>query len=150
MAEDKQELLQHFDGLRRELLAAIEGLTDEQLCETTIDGWSVKDHLLHLALWDDVRAAEVERISAGQASAWPMDGPQDDLYNDLGYKLRAGLSLAQARWEFDNSRRKLIAALEASTERGRDAGLYGAAGLKTDHESEHAGWIRRWRGERGY
>jgi hypothetical protein len=110
----------------------------------------VKDHLLHLSLWDDVRAAEVERISAGQASAWPMDGPQDDVYNDLGYKLRAGLSLAQARWEFDNSRRKLLAAIENSTERGRDAGRYGAAGLKTDHEAEHAGWIRRWRGERGY
>ena len=69
MAEDRGELLQHFQTMRNDFLATIDGLTDDQLCEPTIDGWSVKDHLLHIALWDDVRASEVERISAACAVA---------------------------------------------------------------------------------
>ena len=30
------------------------------------------------------------------------------------------------------------------------ASLYGEAGFPTRHEEEHAGWIKRWRGEKGY
>ena len=58
-------LLQHYRQARHELLEVIDGLTDEQLAEQSLDGWSVKDHLAHLALWDDVRASEVERIFRG-------------------------------------------------------------------------------------
>ena len=62
MAEDRQELLAHYRRSRAELLAAIDGLSDAQLCDPSIDGWSVKDHLAHLAFWDDIRAAEVQRF----------------------------------------------------------------------------------------
>jgi hypothetical protein len=41
-------------GARDALLAAIHGLSDAQMTEPSLDGWSVKDHLAHLALWDDV------------------------------------------------------------------------------------------------
>jgi uncharacterized damage-inducible protein DinB len=61
MAEDRDELLAHYRQTRQELLAAIEGLSDELMAEPSIDGWSVKDHQLHLALWYDIRAAEVDR-----------------------------------------------------------------------------------------
>src|SRR5688572_15060684 len=104
MVEDRDELLGHYRRSREELLAAIEGLSEEALTEPSIDGWSVKDHLAHLALWDDVRAAEVTRISAGHDSAWRMTGEQDEVYNVMGYELRRGLSLEQARWEFVTSR----------------------------------------------
>ena len=66
MIEDRDALLQHYRKMREELLSAIEGLSDELMTERSLDGWSVKDHLAHIAAWDDVRAAEVERISAGQ------------------------------------------------------------------------------------
>jgi hypothetical protein len=76
--EDRDALLQHYRQMRRELLAAIDGLTDALLTEPSLDGWSVKDHLAHLALWDDLRASEVVRISAGHDSAWRMTGAQDE------------------------------------------------------------------------
>jgi uncharacterized damage-inducible protein DinB len=148
MAEDRDELLQHYRESRERLLAAIDGLSDEQLAERTLDGWSVKDHLAHLALWDEARAADCERISAGYASAYGMTGEQDEAYNGLGYDLRAGLSAEQVKWELTTTRQRLLAAIAAATERGLDGSLYGEAGLVSGHELQHAEWIERWRRER--
>src|SRR5262245_45842278 len=103
MAENRDALLQHYRQMREDLLAAIDGLSDDQMTEMSLDGWSVKDHLGHIALWDEIRAAEVARISAGHASAWRMNGEQDEAYNALGYAMRQGLSLDQVRWELASS-----------------------------------------------
>ena len=150
MSQDRDDLIRHYTDSRRKLLAAIDGLTDEQMSEASIDGWSVKDHLAHLALWDDIRAAEVERISAGFDSAWKMTEEQDDAHNTTGYELRRSMSAAQARWEVESSRRKLMDAIAAAPPDALDTSRYGAAGLRSDHEGDHAGWLQRWRNEKGY
>ena len=67
----------------------------------------------------------------------------------LGHDLRLGLSLEQVRWEFATSRQRLLDAIAAATPRGLDPSLYGEAGLRTGHEEEHTGWIKRWRTEKG-
>ena len=149
MAEERDALLQHYQQMREELLAAIDGLSDELLTEPSLDGWSVKDHLAHLALWDDIRAGEVVRISAGHDSAWRMTDEQGEAHNALGYALRRALSLDQVRWELATSRQRLRDAIASATPRGLDGSLYGEAGLRSAHEVAHTGWIRRWRGERG-
>lgn len=149
MAEDREALLRHYAEMRDALLSAIHGLGDESMTEPSLDGWSVKDHLAHLALWDDIRASEVARISAGHDSAWRMTEEQAEAYNALGHSLRRALSVAQVRWELGTSWQRLVDAIAAATPRGLDASLYGEAGLRSSHEAEHAGWIRRWRGERG-
>jgi uncharacterized damage-inducible protein DinB len=136
--------------MREALLAAVDGLSDEQMTERTLDGWSVKDHLFHLALWDEIRATEVERISAGHGSAWRMSGEQDGTYSALGHDLRAGLPAAQAMWELEAAHRRLLSALASATERGLEPSLYGEAGLRSTHEAQHTEWIARWRGERGF
>lgn len=149
MSAEREALLERYREMRAQMTAAIAGLTDEQLSERSIDGWSVKDHLLHVAFWDEVRAIEVLRISAGHESAMRMSHEQDADYDRLGYELRADLSAAQARWEWEESRRRLLEAIAAAGERGLDARLYGEAGLDSSHEAEHAGWIRAWRDCRG-
>jgi uncharacterized damage-inducible protein DinB len=149
MAMDREDLLRHYRESRAKLLAAVDGLTDEQMSEPTIDGWAVKDHLAHLALWDEIRAAEVERVTAGFESAWKMTEHQDEAYNATGYELRRSMSAAQARWELEQSRRKLLDAITAATPEALDPSRYGAAGLRSVHEDEHSGWIARWRGEKG-
>ena len=150
VAEDRGDLLRHYGETRARLLAALDGLTDEQMSDPSLDGWAVKDHLAHLALWDDIRAAEVERISAGHASAWKMTDKQDDDHNAMGYDLRRSMSAAQARWELESSRRKLVEAISAAPADALDPDLYGAAGLRSQHEGQHATWIERWRGEQGF
>jgi len=149
MAEDKEALLQHYRQTRADLLAAIDGLSDDLMSEPSIDGWSVKDHLAHLATWDDIRAGEVARISAGHDSAYHMTGEENDAYNAIAYSLRRNISLAQARWELATTRQRLLDAIAAATPRGLDASLYGEAGLNSGHEAEHTGWIKRWRTEKG-
>jgi uncharacterized damage-inducible protein DinB len=125
------------------LLATVDGLSDELLTEPSLDGWSVKDHLAHLALWDDVRTSEVRRISAGHDSAWRMTGPQEEAYNALGHGLRRALSLEQVRWELTASAQRLLEAIRDATPRGLDGSRYGEAGLRSTHEAVHTGWIRR-------
>ncbi len=145
MAEDRNELLQHYRQMRAELLTAIEGLDDEVLTEPSLDGWSVKDHLAHIALWDDLRASDVIRISAGYDSAWRMSGEQDAVYSALGHDLRQGLTLDQIRWELMTSHQRLLDAIASASARGLDASLYGEAALRSTHEAVHTTWIMRWR-----
>ena len=150
MGEDRSDLIEHYRRGRAELLAAIDGLDEIRMTERTLDGWSVKDHLSHLVLWDELRASEVERISAGFDTAWRMTGAHVNAYNDLGHELRQGHSLAQVVWELEHSRRRLLDAIQRAPARGLDGSLYGEAVLRSDHETAHAGWIREWRQRMGY
>ena len=149
MVEERDTLLQHYRQMREDLLAAIDGLSDEALTEPSIDGWSVKDHLAHLALWDGVRAGEVERISAGHDSAWRMTDDQGETFSSLGHALWRPLSLMQVRWELATAQQRLLDAISSATPRGLDGSMYGEAGLWSTHEAAHTGWITRWRGEQG-
>jgi uncharacterized damage-inducible protein DinB len=150
MTAGREELLTRFHATRRELLEAIAGLDPGHLTEPTIDGWSVKDHLFHLAAWDGIRAEEVERISAGHDSTWRMTRDQDAAFNTLIHALHRDLGIEQAFWELARSRERLLAAIDGATPRGLDGSLYGEAGLLSNHEAQHAAWIRGWRTERGY
>lgn len=149
MTEDRAELMEHYRAMGRELLAAVDGLSDEDWLEPTLDGWSVSDHLGHLAMWDEIRASEVRRISAGFESAWRMTEEEDAAFNAIGHRIRRGLPAAQTRWELQTSHQRLLEAIEGATPRGLDPTLYGEAGLRSRHGMEHASWIRRWRAERG-
>jgi uncharacterized damage-inducible protein DinB len=148
MAEDRDALLRHYTQMRADLLAAIDGLGDDAMTEPSLDGWSVKDHLAHLSLWDEIRAAEIVRISAGYDSAWRMAHGQDAAYNELGHALRSTLSLDQVRWELATTGQRVQDAIASATSRGLDGSLYGEAGLRSTHEAEHTEWIKRWRRER--
>ena len=145
MAEDRETLLQHYRDSRRALLAAIDGLDGAALSEPSLDGWSVKDHLFHIALWDEFRASEVERISAGHDPAWPHE---PDL-EGFGYEQRKGLGVAQAIWELEQTRERLLNAIANASPRGLDGSLYAEAGLRSTHELMHSYWISKWRQERG-
>ncbi len=148
MPADKQSLLDHYRRTREGLLAAIDSLSDAQLTERTLDGWSVKDHLAHIATWDEIRANEVQRCSSGYDAIW-LPGEHDEDYNSIAYDQRKDLSITQVRWELEMSRRRLLDAISSAAPRGLDPSLYGEAGLMSGHEAQHTGWIKRWRGEKG-
>lgn len=145
----KEEILDVYRQSRARLLSAIDGLTDDQMTDRSLDGWSVNDHLAHLAAWDDLRADEVARISAGHDSVWRMTEHQDADFNAMTYDMRRSLSVDQVKWELANSRQRLMAAIADATPHGLDASRYGEAGLVTGHEAMHTEWIQRWRDEKG-
>jgi hypothetical protein len=148
MTEDRDGLLRHYRQGREELLAAIDGLSDALMTERSLDGWSVKDHLAHLALWDDLRAADVLRISAGHAPVTRVTEEQVTVINELAHALCRDLSVAQVRWELAASRQRVLDAIASATPRGLDPSLYADAALRSTHEAEHTGWIQRWRREK--
>jgi hypothetical protein len=150
MPETADEAIARFRAMRAQLMAALDGLTDALMLETTVDGWSVKDNLAHIAFWDDLRADEVTRISASFDSVLKMTDEQDDRLNDLAYEFRRDLSLEHARWEFHHSHERLLAALAAATPRGLDPAHYGDAGLLTTHDAIHAEFLMDWRRKMGY
>ncbi|MEX0750637.1 MAG: hypothetical protein WD359_07490 [Dehalococcoidia bacterium] len=78
-----------------------------------------------------------------------MTGDQDGAYNALAHDLRRALSPAQVKWELETSRQRLLDAISSATARGLESSLYGEAGLRSMHEAQHAGWIKRWRDEKG-
>lgn len=149
MTEDRDAVLQHYRRTREALLSAIHGLSDDLMTEPSLDGWSVKDHLAHLALWDEMRASEVARVSAGHVSAWHMTADQDAAYNAMGYAMRHALSLDQVRWELATSRQRLLDAIASATPAGLDGSRYTQVSLKSSHEVQHTEWIQRWRRDRG-
>ncbi|HWO72120.1 MAG TPA: maleylpyruvate isomerase N-terminal domain-containing protein, partial [Dehalococcoidia bacterium] len=123
MPEDKEAVIAHYRRMREGLLAAIDGLSDEQMAERTLDGWSVKDHIAHLAFWDDIRAADVTRASAGHESVWRMTPEQEAALGVIAHDLRRDISLAQARWELAVSHQRLLEALAAAEARALDPSL---------------------------
>ena len=136
--------------MRTEFLAAINGLTEAQLIERSHNGWSVKDHMAHIAFWDELRATEVERMSEGFESAWRLTPEQDEVLNEMVTQARWDHSLDQVRWEFALTKQRFLDVLARATPEALDASKYGEAGLTSGHEAEHAGWIREWRAEKGY
>lgn len=52
MNESKDELLARIDASWRELTDVIDGLDTAALTAVSGDGWSVKDHLAHVATWE--------------------------------------------------------------------------------------------------
>lgn len=149
MADDREKLIGRFASMRADLLDAIDGLDPGALTERSLDGWSVKDHLLHIAAWDGIRAGEIARISAGHEAVYRLSDEQEPALNGVLHEIQGELSLEQALWELEASHARLIDALGQATERGLEAARYGEAGLLSSHEAQHTGWIRRWRSERG-
>src|SRR6476659_6259846 len=51
MPRNKAELIERIESARAELERLIAPLSEEQLTRPGPEGWSIKDHLAHLALW---------------------------------------------------------------------------------------------------
>lgn len=149
MQAAKDDLRRHYEHSRKTLLAAIDGLTDADMSLAALDGWSVKDHLTHVTMWDEIRAAEIERISAGFEPAWrPMTEAETESFNALIERMRSSLPLTQVLAELESSRARVLEAIANASERGLDETRYGEAGLRTTHELAHAAMIGRWREQR--
>ncbi|HLF71668.1 MAG TPA: DinB family protein [Dehalococcoidia bacterium] len=145
----REEVIEAYRASRRALLEAIEGLTEAEASEPAIEGWSLKDHLAHIAQWDELRFFELNRISAGQQPGYSALTPElVNKFNDFSSAQRRGWSLAQVLWELESTRARLLETIANLSERGLDAEAYKGVGLVSRHESEHAEAIKAWRAGR--
>jgi hypothetical protein len=157
------EFLRRLDHGRAALETVLAPLSERQL--TTPDpeeGWSVKDHLAHLAAWENGMTALLKREPRYPAMGVTLEQAQANAMDDLNqvmYRQHKDRSLAEVRALFDkahNDLRDAVAGLQNADlhrtyshfqpdEPGEDDGtpIVGyLVGNSFGHYEEHIPWIK--------
>lgn len=159
---DRDELLARIARSRATLEAAIGRLGEERLNGPTDEqGWTVKDHLTHIAAWERSMAY----LLRGQARHEGLGVPEEvyfqddtDAINAAIHERTADRSTSEALELFQDAHRQLLAALEPLTyedllksyshylpnEPGDDDGspiFERMLGNTEEHYDEHLAWI---------
>jgi uncharacterized damage-inducible protein DinB len=142
---ERRGVLEAFEASRLEIVEAIDGLSEAHLTERSLDGWSVKDHLAHLAQWHELRWLDLTRLAAGYKSAVNSTPEQDEAFNAMTVAWRAGLSWQQTLWEWQTARGRVLDTVRTLPAAELQRALRDDWPLRTGHEDEHAGYIRAWR-----
>ena len=162
LPRDKKELLERIQSLRSRLEQNISQLSDFQLAAPGMTSdWSVKDHLAHLAVWEDSLAALLRREP--RHSAMKVDETTylrgADAINEMIYQRNKERSLGEVLAHFRKSHQQALAALDGLTnadlfrtyshyqpdEPGEDSGepiLAWVAGNTYEHYAEHYALIQ--------
>src|SRR3954471_4988941 len=142
---ERQAVLAAFAASEAALLAAIDALSETELTERSMDGWSVKDHLAHLAQWHELRWLDLTRLAAGYESAVNSTPAQDEAFNAMTAAWRAELSWQQTMWEWQTARGRVVETVRTLPAGELALALRDDWPVRTGHEDEHAGYIRSWR-----
>ncbi len=145
------------------LLGALEGLSDEQLVEPGPQGWSVKDHLAHIMVWDNVPTTilrgQPQRVAFGLDETTYSRIDSVDQLNALIYSRYQDVPLNEVRSTLGQMHSGLLAALERLSDADLDRRIASFGGDADDqrplrdkiegdswgHYAEHAGWLRELR-----
>lgn len=156
----KQALINEYMQARRTLLAAMEGLTDDEMLRPGAAGyWSVKDIMAHLAAWESeliTALVWVEQKKRGAPGIVKID--EIDEWNDEQYHISVARPLKVIREDFDGVAKHLVAAIEALDDDTLDNNRrfswmegeplsYLVYENAIWHEEEHAEDILAWREE---
>lgn len=113
----KEALLRRIHESRGKLEAAVGRLSDAQMAEPGPDGWSAKDHLAHVAIWEESLLALLEgrdreaAMGLAPTPAWDLDAA-----NAAIYERHRGLSLSAVRGLFQETHARVLAALANLTD----------------------------------
>jgi hypothetical protein len=149
---DADVIIQQLTAARSQVMDAIRGMTEDQVSESGADGWSVKDHLAHLTVWDEFRFFEISRIArGGRPGLTDVSDEAVDHLNDITSTPRRALALSQILEDLEFARALVLDAISHAPEEALDENRYGEAGLlgSAGHDEEHADAIRRIREEVG-
>lgn len=154
-----EEIISRMEYGWSRLHAYLKTLTEDQITRPTdAGGWTVKDHLMHLAVWEDGVEAlfnhqnRYERMGLDKA-AWESEG--FDLKNDIIQKQHRTKSLMEVLEAFEKIHQRLIATIRSLTDADlmRPYKFYAAdstnelpvfgsvVGNTYGHYAEHLPWI---------
>lgn len=156
--QTKAQLLSDIAASRAKFEALINSLSDEQLTTPGPDGgWSVKDHLAHLAMWEVGVAALLRRQRRWEAMGLDETKVKSMSEDEINAEIEAthkGLSLVEVKDLFARAHRDLVAAIESLGDgelyKGMNYFLPDASsrpvihlilGNTNGHWDEHAEWI---------
>ena len=111
----KAALLERIDHYRLILEGTIRGLDVEQLSRPGPEGWSVKDHLAHLAVWMHGMVELLNRRSRFAAMGVEQafnQGKSESEVNDLIFRQNKDLSVQETRQKFEQAYAEMLQMLE--------------------------------------
>jgi hypothetical protein len=113
---DKPELIRTIREAHQRVAGAIDHVPDERLLEPTMDDWTGKDLLAHMAWWHDHSVLVIEGLRAGRD---PYDGTDPanttDAFNERTHHEHLDDPPELTRRAFNESFTRLLAALEPVT-----------------------------------
>jgi hypothetical protein len=120
MTTDAERLLDEEDAAWRELYAAIDARSDEELLRpgVTPDGWSMRDVMFHIAGWAADCGLQLERMRGG---TWVRPDEDVDRRNREWFELSRTMDLHLVRAELAASRTRMVAEFGALPEVTADA-----------------------------
>jgi hypothetical protein len=139
-----QEIRTELETAHQRVREAIAGLTEEQASAPAPDGWSVKDHLNHLTLWNEFRFFEISRVARGGAASFPVSSEADITpMNEMFVGFRRPLSLEQVVADLEFAWLMIDEAVAAAPEDRLDQRHYQEIGVQggAGHDLEHAEFI---------
>jgi hypothetical protein len=137
----------------------INTLTDAQMTQKTdAAGWTVKDHLMHLAVWEDGVTAALDGKDRREAmgideATWESD--DYDAINDIIYKRYQHLPLQEVRNALQDAQDRMVAKLQSLTDEdlrrprrdflplstSEEPIINWVIGNSYEHYAEHQPWI---------
>lgn len=152
---DKRKVLDRIGESRELLLRELEGLDEEAMTETPVEGvWTIKDLIGHVAAWEEVCLPPLRNFSEGGAfDADPI--PDHDVWNEAQSARRQNWTLRQVLDDLHLVRQELLrlsAKLDDAQWKetvtlpwGEEATMVHMISGLAWHEREHLKSIRRGR-----
>lgn len=160
--KNKDEALVVMARERDALEKTIVGLTEAQLTTPGAEGWSIKDHLMHLAVWEQGVVASLNKQSRYTAMGLSRDewvSKNGDELNALIFERNKVRSLADVRKAFHDSHQQMLDVLSRLTDEDLNKAYwrYALEAAKDDqrpmfaliagntfgHYAEHREWIQQ-------
>lgn len=154
-----EEVYAYLDRSRDALLAVVEPRSDEEVTWVGPEGWSVKDHLAHLAIWERSMHAVLTGGDKAAALGVPPEvlaSPGYDATNEIIRARWAGVSRAEAMGMLADARAETLrilggmtyddlmrpyASYQPDSPDASDPVAYWLAGNTWGHYDEHRPWI---------
>ncbi len=154
---NKATLIHRIQEERERLLQALEGLTSEEMSQEPVFGeWTVKDILVHIAVWQGRLITTLFQLEQGRRPKdLTLSEAEVDALNERFYREQKDRPLERVLADFHGTYQQLLKRLERFsnedlTQPGRFPGvskpLWKLIAADTfEHDAEHRADIERWR-----
>lgn len=149
---DRDNLLAMLQESRSELAAAVRGLPQDRMTVPWYGDWSTKDVMGHIASWDELTVADLNRIARGRLPCLAAFREADvNDWNAFLMRPRKLFPLPQIEAEFEECRAALLGMAKELPENFLAKGHMVRTILEVtvNHEKDHAGRLREWRQREG-
>ncbi len=109
---NKTDVLQRIDDGWRRLMALVEGIDPTTFVQPVKDGWSPKDHVAHVAAWEEYLLAILEKRDRHRSmGVGDLRGKETDAINDAVFQARRHLAPDEVRTSLAETHRNVRAAI---------------------------------------